>query len=127
MCYYFSMPPRKFFVKRLAQITIVVLLLLFGAAAGYLLHRRLGLPPRFTPAPIGTSNAGILPDLPVPAGWSVKRIDASRLVFTRENAGGSAFGPSPTIDADAFKTASGDVEGSLRLICQKVHAYGNVE
>jgi 3-hexulose-6-phosphate synthase/6-phospho-3-hexuloisomerase len=31
-----------------------------------------------------------------------------------------------TIDADAFKTASGDVEGSLRLICQKVHAYGDV-
>ena len=31
-----------------------------------------------------------------------------------------------TIDADAFKTASGDVEGSLRLICEKVHAYGNV-
>lgn len=29
-----------------------------------------------------------------------------------------------TIDADAFKTASGDVEGSLRLICQKVHAQG---
>lgn len=28
-----------------------------------------------------------------------------------------------TIDADAFKTASGDVEGSLRLICEKVHAY----
>jgi 3-hexulose-6-phosphate synthase/6-phospho-3-hexuloisomerase len=31
-----------------------------------------------------------------------------------------------TIDADAFKTASGDVEGSLRLICEKVHAYGDV-
>ena len=31
-----------------------------------------------------------------------------------------------TIDADAFKTASGDVEASLRLICEKVHAYGNV-
>ena len=31
-----------------------------------------------------------------------------------------------TIDADAFKTAAGDVEGSLRLICQKVHAYGDV-
>jgi 3-hexulose-6-phosphate synthase/6-phospho-3-hexuloisomerase len=28
-----------------------------------------------------------------------------------------------TIDADAFKTASGDLESSLRLICQKVHAY----
>jgi 3-hexulose-6-phosphate synthase len=31
-----------------------------------------------------------------------------------------------TIDADAFKTASGDVEGSLRLICEKVHAYGDI-
>src|SRR5688572_20520502 len=31
-----------------------------------------------------------------------------------------------TIDADAFKTASGDVEGSLRMICQKVHGYGDV-
>jgi 3-hexulose-6-phosphate synthase len=31
-----------------------------------------------------------------------------------------------TIDADAFKTASGDVEESLRLICQKVHGYGDV-
>src|SRR5215213_801177 len=29
-----------------------------------------------------------------------------------------------TIDADAFKTASGDVEGSLRMICDKVHGYG---
>ncbi len=29
-----------------------------------------------------------------------------------------------TIDAEAFKTASGDVESKLRLICQKVHAYG---
>ncbi|HEY7117065.1 MAG TPA: orotidine 5'-phosphate decarboxylase / HUMPS family protein [Tepidisphaeraceae bacterium] len=32
-----------------------------------------------------------------------------------------------TIDADAFKTASGDVESSLRLICEKVHAYGDVK
>jgi 3-hexulose-6-phosphate synthase len=31
-----------------------------------------------------------------------------------------------TIDAEAFKTASGDVEASLRLICEKVHAYGDV-
>lgn len=31
-----------------------------------------------------------------------------------------------TIDADAFKTASGDLESSLRLICDKVHAYGDV-
>jgi 3-hexulose-6-phosphate synthase/6-phospho-3-hexuloisomerase len=31
-----------------------------------------------------------------------------------------------TVDADAFKTASGDLEGSLRLICKKVHDYGDV-
>lgn len=31
-----------------------------------------------------------------------------------------------TIDADAFKTAGGDVEGSLRLICQAVHKYGDI-
>ena len=28
-----------------------------------------------------------------------------------------------TIDADAFKTASGDLESKLRLICERVHAY----
>ena len=28
-----------------------------------------------------------------------------------------------TIDSDAFKTASGDVESMLRLICERVHAY----
>src|SRR4051794_17520554 len=32
-----------------------------------------------------------------------------------------------TIDAEAFKTASGDVESSLRLICERVHAYGDVK
>ena len=31
-----------------------------------------------------------------------------------------------TIDADAFKTAGGDLEGSLRLICDRIHAYGDV-
>ena len=31
-----------------------------------------------------------------------------------------------TIDADSFKTADGDLESSLRLICEKVHAYGDV-
>jgi 3-hexulose-6-phosphate synthase/6-phospho-3-hexuloisomerase len=31
-----------------------------------------------------------------------------------------------TIDADAFKTASGNVADSLRLICEKVHAYGDI-
>ena len=31
-----------------------------------------------------------------------------------------------TIDADAFKTANGDLEASLRLICHAIHAYENV-
>jgi len=32
-----------------------------------------------------------------------------------------------TIDADAFKTADGDLEGSLRLICEKIHSFGEVK
>ena len=32
-----------------------------------------------------------------------------------------------TIDADAFKTASRDLEGALRMICDKVHSYGDVK
>ncbi len=31
-----------------------------------------------------------------------------------------------TIDADSFKTADGNLETSLRLICEKIHAYGDV-
>ena len=31
-----------------------------------------------------------------------------------------------TIDADSFRTADGDLESSLRTICEKVHAYGDV-
>jgi 3-hexulose-6-phosphate synthase len=30
------------------------------------------------------------------------------------------------VDARAFRTAAGDIEGILRLICEKVHAYGDV-
>src|SRR4051812_14761464 len=32
-----------------------------------------------------------------------------------------------TIDADSFKTASGNLEASLRMICEKVHGYGDVK
>jgi 3-hexulose-6-phosphate synthase len=31
-----------------------------------------------------------------------------------------------TIDADSFKTAEGDLESMLRLICEKVHAYRDI-
>ncbi|HEV7866342.1 MAG TPA: orotidine 5'-phosphate decarboxylase / HUMPS family protein [Chthoniobacteraceae bacterium] len=30
------------------------------------------------------------------------------------------------IDADSFRTASGDLESKLRLICDRIHAYGEV-
>jgi 3-hexulose-6-phosphate synthase len=29
-----------------------------------------------------------------------------------------------TIDADSFATASGNLEGKLREVCERVHAYG---
>ncbi|WP_019669757.1 orotidine 5'-phosphate decarboxylase / HUMPS family protein [Eudoraea adriatica] len=32
-----------------------------------------------------------------------------------------------TIDADSFKTADGDLEASLRLICDQIHAYKEVD
>ena len=31
-----------------------------------------------------------------------------------------------TIDAESFKTADGNLENSLHLICEKIHAYGEV-
>jgi 3-hexulose-6-phosphate synthase/6-phospho-3-hexuloisomerase len=31
------------------------------------------------------------------------------------------------IDAHAFRTAAGDLEGVLRSICDQVHAYGDVK
>jgi 3-hexulose-6-phosphate synthase/6-phospho-3-hexuloisomerase len=31
-----------------------------------------------------------------------------------------------TIDADSFKTAGGDLESKLRLVCSQIHAYGDV-
>jgi 3-hexulose-6-phosphate synthase len=31
-----------------------------------------------------------------------------------------------TIDADKFKTAGGDLESKLRLICQTIHGYGDI-
>ncbi len=37
------------------------------------------------------------------------------------------LGAPVTIDADAFKTADGDLEESLRLICNKVHSYCEVD
>lgn len=32
-----------------------------------------------------------------------------------------------TIDSDSFRTAEGDLESSLRLICDKIHGYGEMK
>lgn len=32
-----------------------------------------------------------------------------------------------TIDADSFKTADGNLEASLRMICERIHAYGDIQ
>src|ERR1700685_3847780 len=31
-----------------------------------------------------------------------------------------------TIDADSFKTASGNLEDKLRMVCERIHAYGDI-
>jgi len=31
-----------------------------------------------------------------------------------------------TIDADSFKTASGNLEDKLRMVCDRIHAYGDI-
>ena len=52
--------------------------------------------------------------------WSIDGMD-------REDLGGGAplvvLGAPVTIDADAFRTADGNIEASLKLICEKIHAY----
>ena len=57
------------------------------------------------------------------AGFQVD-LQPAREVKSLVGYGAVVLGAPLTIDADAFKTASGDLEGSLRLICEKVHAYG---
>jgi len=36
------------------------------------------------------------------------------------------LGAPVTIDADAFRTADGNIEASLRMICKRIHAYGEL-
>ncbi len=36
------------------------------------------------------------------------------------------LGATLTIDADSFRTAGGDLQSSLRMICERVHGYGDV-
>jgi hypothetical protein len=96
------MPSLNFPSKRLAHILAVVFLLLFGTIAAYAYHEHYALSPGSTPAPTGMSNVGMLPDIPAPAGWSVERIDSSRIVLTHRDAD-APFHSGATIDVEAFK------------------------
>jgi 3-hexulose-6-phosphate synthase/6-phospho-3-hexuloisomerase len=40
---------------------------------------------------------------------------------------GGLLGAPLTIDADSFRTADGDLEASLKLICDRIHAYTDVK
>jgi len=75
------------------------------------------------PSPLDELEAVVAAvDVPVQAvgGLSIEQaIDTPRL-----GAPLVVLGAPLTIDADAFKTASGDLESILRHICEKVHSYG---
>ena len=43
-------------------------------------------------------------------------------IYISVSMGGVVLGAPLTIDADAFKTADGDLEASLRMICEAIHA-----
>src|SRR5690625_8026186 len=63
-------------------------------------------------------------DIPVQAVGGLSLEEAIRC--PEDGAPLVVLGAPLTIDADAFKTADGDLEGSLRLICEKMHAYGGI-
>ncbi len=55
---------------------------------------------------------------------AVGSLTLEQAIFTPEyGAPLVVLGAPLTIDADAFKTASGDLESKLRLICERVHAF----
>lgn len=99
---------------------------------GYIVHHigydeRRGIAARGEPAPNPLDElrevvAAV--DIPVQA---VGGLSITQAVQTPEyGAPLVVLGAPLAIDADSFQAADGDVESSLRLICGKVHAYGDV-
>jgi 3-hexulose-6-phosphate synthase len=86
------------------------------------IRRRQGLP---IPSPLDRlADVVRAVSIPVQAvgGLSLEQAIAS----PRYGAPLVVIGAPLVIDADAFQTATGKVEDSLRLICEQVHAYGEV-
>jgi 3-hexulose-6-phosphate synthase len=86
------------------------------------LRRKRGLP---TPTPLDQLRAIVnAVSIPVQAvgGLTIEQAIES----PRFGAPMVVIGAPLVIDAHAFQAASGKVEDSLRLICQKVHAYGDI-
>ncbi len=79
-----------------------------------------------TPTPLDQLRAIVRAvDIPVQAvgGLSIEQAVES----PRYGAPMVVIGAPLAIDAHAFQAASGNVEQALRLICQKVHAYGDID
>jgi len=86
------------------------------------LRRQRGLP---APAPLDRLREVVeAVDLPVQAVGGLTLEQATET--PKYGAPLVVVGAPLAIDAHSFRTASGDVEEVLRLICEKVHAYGDI-
>ena len=83
-------------------------------------------PPRASHIPARSTNCGKLWPLSAsrPGGRRVSIEQAIRTPI--QHADLVVLGAPLTIDADSFKTASGNLEDKLRLVCEQVHAYGDL-
>jgi len=92
---------------------------------GYDERRGIAARGKFMPSPLDQLKEVVAAvDVPVQA---VGGLTLDQAVRTPEyGAPLVVIGAPLTIDADSFRSADGDVESSLRLICQRVHAFGDV-
>jgi hypothetical protein len=106
-CYDYGMLPNRitYNIRRYSAAAGVIVLL--GAAGLYAAHRHPTSSSQGTPAPTSQSNAGVLPDIPAPAGWDAQRMDPSRIVFTRRD---DTLPLHARIDVEAFKSRSNIVD-----------------
>ena len=89
---------------------------------GYDERRGLAAAGKPTPSPLDQLR-GIVAAVRVPV-QAVGGLSVEQAVRTPEyGAPLVVLGAPLTIDAESFKTASGDIESMLRLVCERVHAY----
>src|ERR1041384_4662597 len=77
------------------------------------------------PSPLAQLRDGVAAgNLPVQAGGGLTLEQAVRA--PEYGAPLVVIGAPLAVDADAFRTADGNLEGTLRIICDRVHGYGDV-